>query len=103
YKLNILKEIANFMLKDVNELLFNHYDKFNNLASDQFNTIIVETLLYERRNQNTKINNAITFSMNEISILNDAIINIEAQLKDIHNSVEESINLLEENINIDGI
>ncbi|CAG8824673.1 24596_t:CDS:1, partial [Gigaspora margarita] len=238
YKLNILKEIANFTLKDINESLFNHHDKFNDLASDQFNTIIVETLLYERRNQNinfsictidnttlknsfhsnykirtiinnlyqshdfevikiiesslsiyynqfykvpfpeiliiglhyggysasyieieyskylysifqslqakstfnskyyktpnenhvlkqddssaitnvdsyliyefqseraTKINDTITFSMNEISMLNDTITNIGAQLKDIRDSVEESINLLEEKINIDGI
>ncbi|CAG8813871.1 3872_t:CDS:1, partial [Dentiscutata erythropus] len=49
--------------KDGNESLFNHHDKFNDLskdtnessnpsASDQFNTIIVETSLYEQRNQN---------------------------------------------------
>ncbi|KAF0433856.1 hypothetical protein F8M41_004983 [Gigaspora margarita] len=53
HKLNILKEIADFTPKDVNESIFNHHDKFkDDLASDQFNTIIVETSLYERRNLN---------------------------------------------------
>ncbi|CAG8853987.1 23913_t:CDS:2, partial [Gigaspora margarita] len=65
-------------------------------------TYVDSYLIYEfQSEQATKINDAITFSMNEISMLNDAIINIEAQLKDIRDSVEKSINLLEENINID--
>ncbi|KAF0433857.1 hypothetical protein F8M41_004984 [Gigaspora margarita] len=49
------------------------------------------------------MNDAITFSTNKISMLNDTIINIEAQLKDIRESVEEIISLSEENIDIDGI
>ncbi|CAG8823432.1 36950_t:CDS:2, partial [Gigaspora margarita] len=63
YKINILKEIADFTSKDGNESLFNHYDKFKYeskgtnkssipFASDQFKTITVETSLYEQRNQN---------------------------------------------------
>ncbi|CAG8452944.1 5201_t:CDS:1 [Cetraspora pellucida] len=47
------------------------------------------------------MNDAITFSMNKISMLNDTI--IEAQLKDIRDSVEEGNSLSEEIIDIDDI
>ncbi|CAG8562021.1 1885_t:CDS:2 [Gigaspora margarita] len=49
------------------------------------------------------MNNTITFSTNKISILNDTIINIEAQLKDICELVKKIISLSEENIDIDSI
>ncbi|CAG8539740.1 10660_t:CDS:1 [Gigaspora margarita] len=74
----------------------------------QDNSLAIENigsyLIYEFQSlQTTKINDAITFNMNKISMLNDMITNIETQLKDIRDSVEEGINLSEEIINIEMI